>query len=238
MSVLGAAPMLFPVGSNDPYWSSVVLLCHFEGADASTTFTDQKGHTITAYGNAQIDTAQYKFGSSSGLFDGTGDYLTLADSADWNFASSDFTVEMFVRFPAITGRYGLFGQTVNANNYSEFVVRFDNSTGMRLDVFNGGSSVVSISQGGVTGWAIDTQYHLCWERSGNTWRCYRNGSIVASGSASGAYPDYGAVLAIGVSQQSVNNFYHNGWVDELRVTKGVARYNGSFTPPSAAFPNQ
>ncbi len=56
------------------------------GADGSTTFTDSAtggSHTWTAYGNAQIDTAQNKFGGASGLFDGSGDYIDTPDSPDW-----------------------------------------------------------------------------------------------------------------------------------------------------------
>ena len=60
-----------------------VALLHMDGADTSTTFTDESGKTWTANGNAQIDTAQSVFGGASGLFDGTGDYLSASDHADW-----------------------------------------------------------------------------------------------------------------------------------------------------------
>ena len=87
---------------SDPYFDNVVLLLHCDGADGSTTFTDVKGHTCTANGNAQIDTAQSKFGGASALFDGTGDYLSVADSSDWDLASSQsFTAECWYRPAAI-----------------------------------------------------------------------------------------------------------------------------------------
>ena len=73
------------------------LLIHCDGADASTTFTDESGKTITTVGNAQVDTAYKVFGTGSLLLDGTGDALTLDDSEDWNFGSGDFTVDFRVK---------------------------------------------------------------------------------------------------------------------------------------------
>ena len=81
------------------------LLLHCEGADASTTFTDSgiTTHTVTAQGDAQIDTAQKKFGSASGLFDGDGDYLTVPDHPDFKFYGNPFTIDLQVRFAALPG---------------------------------------------------------------------------------------------------------------------------------------
>ena len=87
---LGPAP--------NPPFSNVTLLSGFEGADMSTSFTDESedARIISGFGNAQIDTAQFRFGSSSLLLDGTGDFLTLPDSDDWEFDQA-MTVEAFVR---------------------------------------------------------------------------------------------------------------------------------------------
>src|SRR3990167_5787652 len=79
------------------------LLLHMDGADASTTFTDEVGHVFTPAGNAQIDTAQSKFGGASGLFDGTGDYITTPNSADFDPGTGSFTAEMWIRPAALTG---------------------------------------------------------------------------------------------------------------------------------------
>ena len=84
------------VTNTESYDSYTKLMLHMEGSDGSTTFTDEIGKAVTANGNAQIDTAQKKFGAASGLFDGTGDYLTLANSNDWSFGSGDFTIDFWV----------------------------------------------------------------------------------------------------------------------------------------------
>ncbi|MGE3429317.1 MAG: phage tail protein, partial [Hyphomicrobiaceae bacterium] len=73
----------------DEYWNNVIALLHMDGTNGSTTFTDQKGHTFTATGNAQISTAQSKFGGASALFDGTGDLVSSADHADWALGAGD-----------------------------------------------------------------------------------------------------------------------------------------------------
>ena len=84
--------------TNDPYWANVVLLLHMDGTDGSTTFTDSSSYAraMTAAGNAQIDTAEFKFGTASGLFDGTGDSVQTPNGADFQFLG-DFTVEAWVR---------------------------------------------------------------------------------------------------------------------------------------------
>ena len=84
------------------------VLLQFNGADASTTITDVNAggsaHTWTANGNAQIDTAQSKFGGASLLCDGTGDYVTTPDHADFTLGSSDFTIDCW--FQVQCGRRG------------------------------------------------------------------------------------------------------------------------------------
>lgn len=79
--------------------TSFSLLMHCDGADAGTTFTDTVGtHSPSAQGDAQTDTAQLKFGTASGLFDGTGDYITIPDHANWNMGTGKFTVGNWIRF--------------------------------------------------------------------------------------------------------------------------------------------
>lgn len=84
-------------GGGDPYWANVVSLLHMDGANGSTTFTDQKGKTWTPNGNVQISTAQSVFGGSSAAFDGVNDSLSIASHADFGFGTGDWTVECFVR---------------------------------------------------------------------------------------------------------------------------------------------
>ncbi len=89
-------------GGVDP---NVDLLLHFTGADASTTFTDSSPSpkTFTAVGNAQIDTAQKKFGSASAQFDGSGDCIHTPDTAHLELGSGDWTLDFWVKFNDVAG---------------------------------------------------------------------------------------------------------------------------------------
>ena len=93
------------------------LLLHCDGADGSTTFIDSAtGKTITASGNAQIDTAQYKFGGASGLFDGTNDFLYTPNHADFTFGTGDFTIDFWVRLAAINVQYVFYDNRPSSTN--------------------------------------------------------------------------------------------------------------------------
>jgi hypothetical protein len=85
----------------DIYWDYVELCLNMNGSDGSTTFTDSSdaARTVTAYGNAQIDSAQSKFGGASGLLDGTGDYLTVPDAVELRHTNSPFTFDCWVYVP-------------------------------------------------------------------------------------------------------------------------------------------
>ena len=239
ISAVGSAAGVGSVAAveyGDPYWASVVALLHFDGSDASTTFTDEKGHTFTAVGNAQIDTAQSKFGGAAGLFDGSGDRLTAPDSTDWDFGTGDFTVEFFIRFNALPSSTAtsLVGNYVSSS--SGWIVQFRNdSPGARLAF--GSSGDVPISG---FSWSPSTAtwYHVAVAREGSTLRAFAGGSQVGSDetnseniAGSNGVLMIGAINTMGVIQ------HFNGWMDELRITKGVARYTAAFTPPTAPFPN-
>jgi hypothetical protein len=84
----------------DPYRSQVSLLLHGDGTNGSTTIVDSSPSpkTVTAVGDAQISTAQSKFGGASIAFDGNGDYLDASSSNQYAIGTEDFTVEGWVYF--------------------------------------------------------------------------------------------------------------------------------------------
>lgn len=107
--------------------SDTSLLIHCDGADESTSFTDKSstGHTVTATGDAQVATAQKKFGTGSCLLDGTGDYLSLADHNDWHLGGgAPFTIDMQLRFGSLTRPI--------PDSYTKLLLPFD--IGLDLDV--------------------------------------------------------------------------------------------------------
>lgn len=229
-SMVGAMPATVGGGGGtDPYFSNVILLMGFDGADASTAFTDESsyGHSVTANGNAQIDTAQSKFGGSSLLLDGSGDYLSLADQALWDLGSADFTVECWVRPNAVSGRF--LRQDGGYSAAAGWVLMWE-SNSLRFNTYATSQLQVYETVGSWTG-PTGQWYHLAADRSGSTWRAYRDGVMVAKATRSGAIAGSNQPLIIGGPDC-------NGWMEEVRITKGVARYasDGGFTPPTAAFP--
>lgn len=221
----------------DPFFASVKLLCGFEGSDASTTIVDESpvGRTLTAVGDAQIDTAQFKFGASSILFDGTGDWFTAPDSADWHLDTGDFTIELFLRWNSYSSDQEILGQYDGAGNRWTF--RKNNTAGLEFFAQSAGSfTVAAFNEGSAAGMSAGNWYHIALVRNGTAFAIYRDGTAVATTTSSGAIPNLSSTLFVGGAGGAVGPL--NGWLDEVRITKGVARYTGNFTPPDRAFPRR
>src|SRR3990167_4719362 len=156
-------------------WDSYTkLMLHCDGVDAATTFTDEIGKDVTANGNAQIDTAQKKFGTASGLFDGTGDYLSLADSDDWNFGAGDFTFDFRVRFGSVSVTNGFFG--IWAVN--KVITMYVGGGTLQVLYSTDGSNQYTPSWS----WSpsVDTWYHVALIRNGNNLNAYVAGTSLGN----------------------------------------------------------
>jgi hypothetical protein len=227
----------------DPYFSSVSLLLNGDGTNGSTSFTDLSSSpkVITAYGTTQISTTQKKFGTASLLFDGSGDYLSLSANTAFNFGTGDFTVELWFNSSSFAAQRGLVstGGYYTAGMNGNWNLRITNSSTIAFAQYNGQTE----AQGGwdfpipapVTPLLINTWYHLALVKRNNTVSVYING--VAS---STTYNNTSSVSDGGVSTVFIgrNGFDSDWWgyIDDLRITKGIARYTANFTPPTAAFP--
>ncbi len=216
----------------DPYYTNVELLLHFDGSNGSTTFTDNgpDGRSPTVNGNAQISTAQSVFGGASGLFDGTGDSLQYTAGSQWNFGTGDWTIECRFRLANVSGFKVLVGLgtggTGAAGSYlvsvSDNALHFYHEDNTQR--ITGGTAV-----------AANTWYALAISCVSGAVKMFLDGTQTGS--------TYTASTAIGTSaddlyigQRSAGN-NHNGYIDELRITKGVGRYTGTYTPDGSAFPN-
>lgn len=223
-------------GTTDPYFSSVVALLHCDGVMDSTTFTDQKGKIWTPSGTAKISTAQSLYGGASGIFNGSDAFITTPQSADFDFGTGDFTVELAVRFVALpsSGAMTIVGNYTDSS--SGYALQFRNDgPGARLNFGWGDSISVSAAWSPV----INQWYQVTIARASGVARFFVDGVQVGADvsfttSLSGATNPLriGSLLYSGSGIQ-----WFNGYVDEVRVTKGIARYTSNFTPPSTAFPN-
>lgn len=221
----------------DGYFSNVSLLLHANGSDGSTTFTDNSSnaHTCTANGNAQIDTAQSKFGGSSALFDGTTDWISVPDHASLQFGSGNFTVEGWIRPNALSGLRMLYSKRPAVGTGRAGVNLYHNGTTLVGEATtDAGASWNVVISGGTL--STGSWQHVAITRSGSTWRLFLDGTLLASATDSGTVHDAANPVFIG-AMPSAGSSCFNGWIDDLRVTKGVARYTAAFTPPSSEFPD-
>lgn len=226
---------LAPTGiiAGTPPDANTLLQLMFNGANASTTFTDATGrHTPAAQNEAALSTAQKYEGTASLYLDGTDDYVTIADSADWALGTA-FTLELSVRYDSVSTRPMLVGQYVDDNNLWWFRNRFASAdAGMEFRVVSGGTEIIYLVDGTTTGWSTATWYDLCVERNASGLiRLYRDGTVLNSGTDTATVPDLAASLAIGqnIGSGSYLTTYFPGYIDKLRLSN-VARYDGAYTP--------
>jgi len=219
-----------------PSWDSFTkLVLNCNGDDASATFTDEIAHTMTRRGTAQIDTAQYKFGGASGLFDGDSDYVDTPDHADWNFGTGDFTIDFWVRFNTTGGNQTFIGQTEDAQNWWECNIQ----SGKLYMYFKIGNVVKAhyIMTNAISGLAADTWYHIAFIRNTTTALMFVNGvSQALTETVAFSTNDVGDVTAtLEIGASSTGGTYVNGWMEDVRISKGIARWTANFTPPTTEY---
>lgn len=218
--------------TTDPYRSQVSLLLHGDGANGSTTITDSSPtpKTVTAVGDAKISTAQSKFGGSSIAFDGSGDYLSIPSNIDFRLGAENFTIEFWIRYNTVSGVQILFDTRPTAGTGLYPVIY---SNGATLSYFTNASDRITV----LNAVAAGAWYYVALVKNSGLTKLYLNGLQV--GSAYADSNDYlcGPLLFIGNDSYTPALYAFNGYIDDLRITKGVARYTANFTPPTAPFPD-
>jgi hypothetical protein len=186
---------------------------------------ERGGKTVTSYNNASLETDQAKFGTSSLLLDGVDDYIGLAANNDFGFGTDDFTVEGYIYKTTSGGT--LFDFRAGASNDNAVTLGIL-GTGEPYVYVNGSYRITSASPISNNQWI-----HLAYVRNGSTGTLYVNGTSVGTWSDS---TDYGVAkpLIIGAVYTGTAGFI-SGYVDEIRISKGVARYTANFGVPLAEF---
>jgi len=229
------------VSGNDSFTK---VLLHFDGSDGSTTITDVNAggsaHAWTAAGNAQIDTAESKFGGASLLCDGGGDYVSTPDHSDFTLGSGDFTVDCWFNCTAAGGSFEVIagktktGSAGVAADRSWILLR-NTSNVITGQVFVGSSAftvngTTQFTDALNTGW-----HHAAFVRDGDTLKFFIDGVQEGGDVAvSGAVNDLDGPLAVGRMGDETFNTW-TGSLDEFRLSVGVARWTANFTPPDLAY---
>lgn len=188
------------------------------------TITDRVGKTVYAHGDAKLSTSQFKFGTASLVLDGTGDYVTIASNPDFGFSTGDFTIECWIRRNNAAAVEGLVDFRTAANQATPFLY----ANGASLYLFVSGANRITAAAALPT---ADIWYHVAVARAGTDTKLFVNGNQV--GSTWVDTTDYiAAPLTIG------NNYTHDagvsGYIDDVRITKGTAKYTANFTTPTSA----
>jgi hypothetical protein len=218
----------------DTSFSSVSLLLHMNGTNGSTTFTDSSSNAlaVTANGNAQISTAQSKFGGASGLFDGNGDFLAIPNNTVFAFGTGDFTIEFWF-YPISVADGTMISGWSPSGSVSGFACNMSSGAVAFETAFNN----TYISAAGPATITANQWYHFAGVRSNGVARAFINGSSGTPTNNSQSVDAQSSGVNIGWSTFTANRRAYNGYIDELRITRGVARYTANFYIPRAAFPD-
>ncbi len=213
-----------PAKPADTFGAQVTLLMHLDGANGSTTLTDELGRAISNSG-ATISTTTAAPGSSSSLAVKNGDLITMS-AADMSYPG-DFTEEFYAYY---TGGVAAYIDTYAYNGKGR---QFYIYSGGSLEYYYLGSAAI---QSSVTV-TPNTWHHFAATRSGSTVYLFLDGVLVGSRTNIVGTLDPGTpLMALNYQQAGGPRFFANGYIDEVRITKGVARYTANFVPPVAPFP--
>lgn len=231
----------------DPHFANVVLLLGFEGADGATGTPGMDDESLSAHGtatvagNAQIDTGNALTGTASLLLDGTGDQITFPDDGDWTLASAGsdpWTIEFDLYWNSRTTDKAFLSWTAGLGGLG-FYIRSDTVSSSEINWLSsadGSSFNVNFSTSGA-GLANGVKYKICVEKNASgKHRIYVDGVMKGSSTVSTGIFNSTSVLYVGGDPSGGRN--PDCSIDEIRITKGVARYDSDsgYTPEAGAFP--
>src|SRR5512139_1925702 len=236
------------------YDSYTKLMLHCDSnTHGSDLFVDSSpsAHTMTPHNQCWIVTDQYKFGPGAGYFNrALSSYLSAPDSADWDLGTGAFTIDFWIRWNGWSALYssnpdarGICGQWVDADNYWGIHLAYNGSFWLDFEARVSGTYVAAFSTDDPFPFQPDTWYHIAVIRGfagvANRWTLCINGvSMVGAspwGTFSATMPDLAATMDIGRSGDTFMSpilRYHEGWIDEFRLSKGIARWTADFNVPA------
>jgi len=207
-----------------------------KGINAGVIDKSQTGKSIALKGNAKSSTTAYKYLTSSMAFDGTGDYIDIPVEDQFGFGTGDFTVEFWFNYTGTMGTRPMqLGTGVNgSSHYSGWAVRIESGNSLQFERYSGGHTNYTF---GTFSSSAGNWHHLAITRAGTTLRGFIDGTQIGSDLTSSLSFDAHNTtdpLRIGWGYDGRGNFYWNGYMSDVRLTKGLARYTAAFTPPTEA----
>lgn len=211
---------------------------HFSGANNSTSITDVYGHTITVNGDAKIDAVTTDpYGGTSGVLtcDGTGDYLSVADTADLELGNSDLTLRFKMKSSSSVSYCCPIGRDNGGFPAGAWAVMFNpGAANGRVQFWNSSYSNGSPLLAASSGDARDGSWHdIEIDRFGSDWYLFFDGNSVATASWSGVIAD--ASLGINIGRDPGYSRDFSGQIKDVELFIGKALHTANFTPPSSTF---
>lgn len=196
-----------------------VLLVGGSGTTFIDISTGGATHSISRAGDTTWSSAEQYAGQDTIYFDGTGDYLYIADSDDWQL-TGDYTIDFDFRYAGAlpVGSDYVFSQGDNDSN--RHICLVNNANGLLYLLTSGGVTIAVLSYASITG---STWYHVAIVRKGSTFTLYIDGVSRDTDSDATAFPNYGSVFRIGQAYQA-HNCPFLGNMANFRITKGFARW--------------
>jgi hypothetical protein len=200
------------------------------GTNAGIVDNAIKSDSITV-GATQVNTSVVKYGTGSISFNGTTSVLNFPNNPYYALGTANFTIEAWVYPNSVTALQSLIDTRSTATATTGILISITAAGFISITVNN---AILFTSSTGIT---ISAWTHVAVVKSGTTITLYLNGTKPLTGSGTSSTSLTDQFLRLGASAGTAANFY-NGYLDEVRITNGIARYTADFTAPTAPFPNQ
>jgi hypothetical protein len=202
-----------------------VSLLHFDGG-----LTDESSKVWTANNGAATNTNQSKFGEKSLYLNGTNQYISTPNNSDFDFGAGDFTVDWW-EYRTSSSSYGAVLTRNRDSNLGPYVIGAINGSDLAVYMSSNGASW-NIAEGLSMGsYILNAWTHYAFVRKGNTFYTFKNGILQNTLNSSVIFPAGSSPIALGYN----NTYYFGGYIDEFRVSKGIARWTTDFTSPNAPY---
>lgn len=219
--------------TNDPYAQSVVFNMRCDGEAGSYYHYDDCGNSVSNRAGTVAPLSTTVTRDSRSVLDfSTNTWIQFPHSQDFQFGYDNFTIEFWAMLTSFTASSQSILHLRTNDGYGPWIINYNQTAG-KMCFF--------LSNSGLSAWAtilttdfaptLGTWFHAAVVRNGNTITFYIDG--VSRGSVT--FTDsvaYSTSHALTIGASSNNAAYFNGYLQDIRITKGVARYTSTFTPPS------
>ena len=212
------------IGGIDEYTK---LMVHMDG-DESTI-----GHGLTHYGTPLLSSTQSKFGGGSMYFNGSTDYIEVAENASLDFGSGDFTIDFWIYHTVAIGTIENYVTYYGGTDKFSWIIRRDAAGKLQMLLSSDGSNW-DFNQTTNESISSSAWHHVAFVRDGNTIRAFLDGTAMTISS-----PSYSNTISTAADLMQIGNgfgsaFYLPGYMDELRISKGISRWTTGFFRPRFA----